>query len=781
MGVLAAAVALTAAAVESDENPAEDTDKVYTVPVTIVPTDEQIANCVILDNNQDGTTWYAYATAADGYFYYSYNTVSAADDWCFLPKVHMAPAKYKISWDFHAQGFPENFRLYIGQGTNPEDYTHVLMEQLDYSNSNYVTESCELTIEEEGDYRLALYAFSEKDKNKIYIQNIKIEEINLAAPLAPTDFEMTSNGFEGVFTLTLPTQNKGDEDMIGEVSAEITMDASEDVIATVTGAPGETVTGNVSVNSRGTHTFTAKAFVESDGRSLYSDPISITHEFTRVIELPLALGYTVYPDEDDSALCQMIDNNGDDKKWKFYSGSMPKNNVNDNAFRYEASWGDDADDWLILPQYQGSSNGTLQISYLAATKAYNETYEIAVGTSNDIETLSQNVVWNSGDFKSDDKFVRVVVNCNVPAGENFFVAFHATTEHGYGSIYLQDITIVESNPLIPLEPSFGTPDFDGGTGIIPLTLPTLNISDATIEGVIYADVTIDGDTYANEVAGSAGDEINLEFEGLSLGSHVIEAYAYVMEGENKLVSQTVSLNFDVKPGSDFYFTVPTDMNFSEAIMLGCVIIDNNNDGRTWAYDSSITGGGVKYTYSGSNQGDDWFFTPAILMDIENGEYDIQLSMRANSASFAERFEIFIGKEQTIEAMTIEVLGPTETSSTNYEYYGGTVTITEPGRYYVGVHAISDADKYYLYLKNMTVTTDSTPSGVDMADADAATVVGADEAVKVMGMAGETVTVYNMAGQLVKSIKVADNAEMIAVPAGLYVVKAADKAFKVVVK
>lgn len=130
------------------------------------------------------------------------------------------------------------------------------------------------------------------------------------------------------------------------------------------------------------------------------------------------------------------------------------------------------------------------------------------------------------------------------------------------------------------------------------------------------------------------------------------------------------------------------------------IIDANEDGRTWNWYSGM----ARYTYSSTNQGDDWLVSPAIKL-VAGKKYAFSIAAHAQSASYPERIEVKAAQENTAEALAAgtEVLPSTDVTTPGFvTYENNEFTVAESGYYYIGVHAISDADEYYLYVDDFLI-------------------------------------------------------------------------------
>ncbi len=128
------------------------------------------------------------------------------------------------------------------------------------------------------------------------------------------------------------------------------------------------------------------------------------------------------------------------------------------------------------------------------------------------------------------------------------------------------------------------------------------------------------------------------------------------------------------------------------------VIDANSDNSTWSYTSY----GVRYSYSGSNAGDDWLISPAIK--LEAGKL-YHFAIDAKHGGYTEKMEVKLATAATAEALSAgtSVLASTSITSNSYNTYENeTVSVNADGYYYFGIHAISDADQYYLYVANFLV-------------------------------------------------------------------------------
>ncbi len=138
------------------------------------------------------------------------------------------------------------------------------------------------------------------------------------------------------------------------------------------------------------------------------------------------------------------------------------------------------------------------------------------------------------------------------------------------------------------------------------------------------------------------------------------------------------------------------------------IIDNNDDGRTWGYDSAAKA--MYYAYSGANNGDDYLVLPAAR--LEKGKlYLFSFTAAAMGEEYPERIAAYVGRKASADALTTELLAPTTVSVAAAlddngiagEDFSLQFIPQEDGDYYFALKACSDVDQYYLYVSDIAIS------------------------------------------------------------------------------
>lgn len=141
-------------------------------------------------------------------------------------------------------------------------------------------------------------------------------------------------------------------------------------------------------------------------------------------------------------------------------------------------------------------------------------------------------------------------------------------------------------------------------------------------------------------------------------------------------------------------------------------IDANNDGNTIVrhYQESLLPGWLPdrdyeemqyYSNASTQTADDWFITPKI--HLQPGKvYAFSFNARVSFDGYTQKVEARMGRENTVEGMTTELIKVTTLASSDYKTLEGEFTVEEEGNYNFGIHIVSDPGEEYLYFDDVTV-------------------------------------------------------------------------------
>lgn len=162
------------------------------------------------------------------------------------------------------------------------------------------------------------------------------------------------------------------------------------------------------------------------------------------------------------------------------------------------------------------------------------------------------------------------------------------------------------------------------------------------------------------------------------------------------------------------YTPPFESPFSKGreYMDGYIVIDSNNDGRTWIWDDNYKGVRAPYNTDHVTPMDDWLITPGIRLKAGQA-YDLSFDASVMEETSPETFEVKFGKANTVDGMTTELIPATTISNVDPEKQTARIVAREDGVYYVGIHCISEADKYYLFVNNLSLSSQMNGLAPDM--------------------------------------------------------------------
>ncbi len=219
------------------------------------------------------------------------------------------------------------------------------------------------------------------------------------------------------------------------------------------------------------------------------------------------------------------------------------------------------------------------------------------------------------------------------------------------------------------------------------------------EEVKYDIVDAEGTTVAADITGESWTKTQAtpdDFTGFSFG---------VMAKYDAKTSKSVMSNI-VYLG---HYNAPLEMNMKDqATFSQHAVIDANDDGKTWKFTSNK---GTIYSYSNSNNGDDWLISPAIHLEAGKA-YDFAAVAHAYSDRYPEMLEIKMGTSSDAEAMTIMLVEPTTLGGDDYTMTASLVPAAT-GDYFIGFHAVSEAGQWDLTLCSYSI---SAPYGATAPDA-----------------------------------------------------------------
>ena len=354
-----------------------------------------------------------------------------------------------------------------------------------------------------------------------------------------------------------------------------------------------------------------------------------------------------------------------------------------------------ADDYLVLPiKLEASKNYNVTVN--AANSGYPEKFEVKVGKEATVEGLSTVAIAETEVSSAD--FSDFSGSFSTDEAGTYYVAIHATSDADQFRLKVKTLTIevgAAGNAPAAVTDLTVTPTENKIEATIVFDAPSVTIDgNEMTENLTKIDVLRDGvviESVADVAPGSERTIVDNEEKGLTIGTHKYQVIPYNANGIGQK-SEEVSVLITAALSVPYTFDLTKDQTGL------FTIIDNNEDGKTWSFSSSV---GTMYSYDSTNPGDDYLVSP--VFNLEGGKnYKVVVNAKSYNANYTERFEVKVGKVATAEGLNITAIGPTDVSSTEADDFEGEFTVDEAGEYFIAIHAISEPNNWRLVVNTLTV-------------------------------------------------------------------------------
>lgn len=139
--------------------------------------------CLLVeDTNNDGKKWITYAKPANSGFLdtkimgYPYHSSNAADDWFFTQGLNLvAGQSYRISFKYRDTGSAEKLRVSYGTLAVSTSMTTELFTITTGTTQETIDKTIDFTPTTTGVYYVGFQAFSDRNKNILYVGDVKVE------------------------------------------------------------------------------------------------------------------------------------------------------------------------------------------------------------------------------------------------------------------------------------------------------------------------------------------------------------------------------------------------------------------------------------------------------------------------------------------------------------------------------------------------------------------------------------------------------------------------------
>jgi len=159
---------------------------------------------------------------------------------------------------------------------------------------------------------------------------------------------------------------------------------------------------------------------------------------------------------------------------------------------------------------------------------------------------------------------------------------------------------------------------------------------------------------------------------------------------------------DIENGSGFTYPLGWSVENANEDHLCWDILSNSEYSPNSAYSAPNA---MHVAFHPYNAKDDYLFTPPIQMQA-NEVYSVKFMLQTledavTGTVYSEKIKVFVGSDNTSEAMTIEVLD-TKVEDLGWKDVLGTFSVPEDGEYYVAFYTHSDPNQYLIIIDDITI-------------------------------------------------------------------------------
>ncbi|MGL4292110.1 MAG: choice-of-anchor J domain-containing protein, partial [Bacteroidales bacterium] len=435
---------------------------------------DDVAFWRIFDVNNDSKGWEitsGYGAFSGKFAQASVNSSNSGNDWIVSPAIALeANTPYYLTFVVNGGYYPNNFKLALGEGFNPDQMTILANEYTNYESSVWETLKVRVEVPKSGNYYFGWHFYSPKGYAKLKLDNVAIEKvpqfdaqvnsIYIAPPscslgeMSPVSIEIVNNGVQDLVSLPVSLQT-GVESYTEQV--DVPIKSGEKVLYSFK--------KGANLSEYGLHALRAFASLANDAdRTNDSTAVVFTYHAKPVLP-PFSIGFEA--EETESMLSWKVsDNTTASQGWIFP--------VTNKAFKgkqaagYKASSSVKADHWLYSTCLELQGGKTYKLSYQLLNNSYSEKTNILkayLGTDPQSEEMSLLV----GDVRLTglNTAWQNVIQYFTPQDDGvYYLGWHVISEAGMGDLIMDDIQVTPvSEKDILLENAFAQVPLDDKTSI----------------------------------------------------------------------------------------------------------------------------------------------------------------------------------------------------------------------------------------------------------------------------------------------------------------------------
>lgn len=609
-------------------------------------------------------------TFADGKATVTETSGSNFNDWLITPPIAMKTGKtYKVTVNgrhtYYSSYYNAPMTIKLGKSNKPASLTESIgSASLTNTAKDY---GYTFAVDADGVYSLGINIGSTSSSvTSVEISSVVIEEVpTIAKTVTGAYAKSVGEDLKVALQWTMPTESTLGKALTCQLTAKVTRDGSDDVIAAISDLePGKEVAFTDENASTGINHYSIIVVTPTtdDAMGGDSEAVAIESDWTGKCKyVPFASDFVNEP-----GLWTVIDKSGlsNPEQFEFIDGHAQLFERNGKADASKDLTNTKPDDYLVSPAIKLESGRTYKVTVNAACGASSSSqrpFRIVYGVKNTAEALTGKITPASDPKLVGNTLTDYAYEFSVDESGKYFIGFYLPYSYTSYAAFIDVASIMlEETKTLPAEVTAATVEGNGidNTATVKFTMPTVSDIGAELAETLSAAIYRDGATDPTATIGNltAGQEVTYEDCNVADGYHTYKIAAVTtgsMGGEGNAVEVASSFIGAAR-------MVPFESDFETASSLWTVIDDSSTKGHTFTFaDGKATITEPNYYYTSFN---DWLVTPPVRV-VGGATYRISINAKVDTDKKTMR--VMHGEEPTINALKSNVISSTDISTTDY--------------------------------------------------------------------------------------------------------------------
>ena len=415
---------------------------------TSFQTEEEFNQWVVVDGNEDESTWTFDLSASPSHVFYSYNYSNPGDDWLISPSI-VSEKTGMLAVSFTAQGssYGEKLEVFYGAGQTSAAMTNRITDVIslgaDVTSYFYL-----INVNANESINIGFHACSDSDKWRLYICDVKVQFTDNPVDIQATEFISPVSEFGlSQENVTIKVKNSGGVDVD---AFNVSFAIDETTIAT------ETVNQHLAAGAEMEYTFTAKADL-SEPRKLFAlkawtshaDDVNVNNDSctTEVLhkapaKVPYIMGFEASEYTDGITFFNL---NEDDGNWDLYTD--PWWNLaltGDFCLAYNYDKNNNGDDWAILEPITISEAGYYVLKFwYSGDDSHPEKLGVYYGSDATPQAMTNKIVEYAPFARSTYEESINIIYIDKP--QDIYIGFYAFSDKDENWLCIDDVSFEKVN------------------------------------------------------------------------------------------------------------------------------------------------------------------------------------------------------------------------------------------------------------------------------------------------------------------------------------------------